>query len=297
VNMNWLNTHTYKILIMIFLIFVLLFLTVGCQENDNRSVQSEGMSTSGDITANDSEIISDTSESNRSEPTLEIGYTDFPPFEYTDGNGRAAGIGIDNMRDVLALLGYGEDDYNLTEYPWTRLMEMTTSGELDIAVDVYFTESRAEVFDYSIEPYETFLYQFMVPSDSMVKFDGNVFNSSVQNIGIVRGYQYGDVINALLDELGVAILEEPTSVDLLDGLIKGRYDVILESPSVAKYYLEQKGVFDQIRILEPVLDSRTSYYVFPKSKNHKVLRDDLDRVTRQLKDDGSYDRTRLEYLK
>jgi polar amino acid transport system substrate-binding protein len=81
--------------------------------------------------------------------------TDKPPFSYQDKKGKATGIEVDVMREVLARCGYGMRAIQVSK---ARLLAAVRSGEADAAASVqgkdngelYFSNDFIEYANYAI---------------------------------------------------------------------------------------------------------------------------------------------------
>lgn len=228
---------------------------------------------------------------------LKIGYTNFPPYEYKSDTGEAIGVGVDTLREALALLGYGQDDYVFEEYPWARLMEKGRKGQLDMVIDAFYTENREEFFYYSKGKYAIYDYHFIVNEDSLVEYNGEKLSENIKKIGVVRGYKYGDEIEAKIDSLMLERNETASSVDLLEGLLNNRYDMVIEASLFSEYYLKTKSKKEQVRYLEPSIGKKDAYILYPKvnTKNDDLIKN-LDRILEELRNDGIYQKIYRKYI-
>lgn len=226
---------------------------------------------------------------------VEIGYPEFPPYEYTETDGLPSGIIIETVKESLALAGFGLDDYVLKPIPWERLMDMGYNGEVDMVIEGLKTEERAKHLHFSNESIFELDFDMAVRDDSGLKYDGEMFNKDVAYIGAVRGYDYGENIYRKIDTLGLEIKIEPSTIELINGFKNGRYDLILEDENVVRYYLKEVGM-DSYSIYELNSDGHDSYIFYPKSRDILWLRDLVDEGIKRLKHDGGYESIVQEYF-
>lgn len=227
---------------------------------------------------------------------IQIGYTEFPPYEHTDENGNPRGICIESVKMALALKGFGPDDYVLQSYPWERLMDMGLKGEIDMIIEGMWSEERAEYLDFSKESIFVLDFDMAIRNDSELVYDGKAFSRPVDHIGVVRGYTYGLTIAEKISDLQMQIMYAPSTIELVDGLKNGRFEVILEDENVVRYYFNAMDMEDYSSVIEIGGDGQNSYLFYPKSRNMIWLRDLVDEGIVQVKNDGSYNRVVEEYF-
>jgi len=226
---------------------------------------------------------------------IEIGYPEFPPYEYTNEDGRPVGICIETVKEALALGGFGLDDYVLKPIPWERLMDMGFNGEVDMIIEGLKTEERAEYLHFSNVSIFMLDFDMAVRNDSQLVYDGNRFNRDIEYIGGVRGYDYGESIYKKLDTLGLDVKIEPSSSDLVESFSNNRYEIILEDENVVKYYLGEVGMADYT-IHELNANGHDSYLFYPKKRDVLWLRDLVDKGIERLKYDGGYNYIVKDYF-
>jgi|GEM_PF-1308424 len=227
---------------------------------------------------------------------LVIGLEDYAPSEYVDGEGNIVGIGIDLVKEAILRLGYSSDNFEFVVTPWSRLMEMGKLGEVDVLLDAFYTEGRSETFDYSDQVYAHYEFYFIALDKNKQSFDGRLFSKPVKTLGVVRGYQYSDEINELLEQHQLAIDEVGTPDELMEGLLNGRYDVIIETDIFAKFYLKEHSVEEKITLLWKPLDLMESFMMYPKINKMDTWRESIDKEIKNILNDGTYDNILNYYL-
>jgi polar amino acid transport system substrate-binding protein len=217
---------------------------------------------------------------------LVIGLEDYAPYEYVNQEGEIVGLGIDLMKEAFSRMGYGESSYEFAVYPWSRIMELGEKGELDIIIDAFYTDARNEKFDYSEEVYVEAQY-FFITRDPDLTYDGKSFSKEVKTIGIIRGYQYGEKIKSFLKDYQLILDEVATPDQLMEALLNGRYDVIVENNDFAMFYLKEHSRSENIYLLWSPLDSIKSFIMSPRLKGHSDLLKDIDKQIRELRKEGT----------
>lgn len=225
-----------------------------------------------------------------------IGLEDYPPYEYVDKRGYVIGIGVDVLREALSSSGVPESKYEFLVAPWSRLMEMGKRGDVDIVLDAFMTEERERLYYYSSQVYGVYEYYLIAMSDRNLDFDGEKFSSPVKRIGLVRGYAYGDKIETLITELGLVVDEVGTTDELIEGLLNGRYDLIVEAKENAQFYLKEHSVDHKLEYLWEPVDRVESYIIYSKKNNMEEWKDIIDKKIEEIKRQGTYQKIRNGYL-
>lgn len=93
--------------------------------------------------------------------------TDFPPFNYLDGNGRLSGFHVDLARSICAELEIA-DKCQIQALPWGELDAALQGGQGEaIVAGVSVTEDSRAKYAFS-RPYLQFPARFMMPKTSAV---------------------------------------------------------------------------------------------------------------------------------
>lgn len=77
---------------------------------------------------------------------LTAGYDENAPFHFSNQNGKVVGIDADILREALADIGFS---LQFEELPWSRILWMVETGELDIAIGAKYTDERSRFAHYS----------------------------------------------------------------------------------------------------------------------------------------------------
>ena len=86
----------------------------------------------------------------------------FPPYEYVDYNGRAAGFNIDIMNAVAEEMSL---NISVQPGPWHEVRSDLESGKIDFISGMFYSEERDEVVNFS-EPYITVSHAIFVRESS-----------------------------------------------------------------------------------------------------------------------------------
>lgn len=234
-------------------------------------------------------------EQYRREPLI-IGLEDYSPYEYVTEEGELAGIGYEIVREAICRMGYAESNYEFVVSPWSRIMEMGKKGDIDVILDAFYTEERTEQFEYSNEIYASDNYYFVALKHNNIMYDGDAFSESVKNIGIVRDYKYGKAIEERLKTYQGIIDEVSTADELVEGLLNGRYDVILTGDTQTKYYMKEHHKTEALSFLWKPLDTKNTYIMYPRVNDHAGLIEAIDEQIKEIRNDGTYEKIINYYI-
>ncbi len=81
--------------------------------------------------------------------SLRVGVYENPPKIYTDEEGIPRGFHAELIRAIAEVNGW---NINFVQGRWSDLLEMTRSGEIDIMLDVAYSERRSRMFAFNNEP-------------------------------------------------------------------------------------------------------------------------------------------------
>jgi polar amino acid transport system substrate-binding protein len=209
---------------------------------------------------------------------------EFPPLEFADANGKAQGIAVDIVTQVMTSLGHTVD---VKVFPWARGLEMTNAGEVDAIFTAYKTPEREAFLDYSKQVLIPQSVYFYAAKGSPVAFDGDLSKLTSKKIGVTSTISYGKKFDDYKDKLTterVADLEQN-----FQKLAAGRIDLVVSNVYTAETTLQKMQLGDKIvRLPVPVQESIPSYIAFSKKRNLSALRDEFDKTLAAMIKSGQY---------
>lgn len=173
---------------------------------------------------------------------LVVGYVDFPPFTYTNEQGRAAGYLNEITRQVAEHL---EQPLVFREMPAARLERGLRSGRVDVfqGIRVFADQSdQVRASDQVLLPIDLMVYQR--PGDTGCEGQERFAGARV---GILRGYEYGGLYNRLAEAGDVELMALNSRSSAYRVLINERVDCVLDYRRPARVALKKLG--------NPALDS------------------------------------------
>jgi polar amino acid transport system substrate-binding protein len=118
--------------------------------------------------------------------------TDFPPFNYLDGNGRLSGFHVDLARAICAELGI-IDRCQIQALPWGELEAALGKGDGEaILAGIAVTGENREKYAFS-RPYLHFPARFVMPKTSAVA-EPVVEKLQGKRVGVIAGSAHEDML-------------------------------------------------------------------------------------------------------
>lgn len=164
---------------------------------------------------------------------------DFPPIEFTDAQGHAAGIAMEYLDILSDSLGLRFDQSVNTS--WQEVVEKLKARELDMYAAAAPTPQRQEYANFTT-PYLNIPVMIFAKDDaprisSMADFAG-------KKVAIVQGYAVADMINN--DNWGMQIVLVPNILSALRAVQSGEADAFIGNVLSASYFIRQNYLTDII---------------------------------------------------
>jgi polar amino acid transport system substrate-binding protein len=185
---------------------------------------------------------------------VRLAYEQFPPFEYLE-DGQARGTNMDQIRNVCAELGLTPV---FLQRPWARALEDVRDGLVDGVFSLFRTSAREEFLFYADVPLaHEEVVVFVTREDLHLASIGDLRGL---NVGVIRGYSYGEGIRASLPE-NTAQFKDGTA--LLRMLCQGRIDAALTTRFAGEGLLAQLSC-DQTARVALTLSRRPLFIAFSR---------------------------------
>jgi polar amino acid transport system substrate-binding protein len=210
---------------------------------------------------------------------------DYPPYEYQE-QGEAKGMAVDLVREAFRRL---HRDVTVEVVPWPRALMMAKSGKVDGLFTVFRTAERQRYLDYC---QEVLIEQTVVPflrAGAASSPAGGIAGWSGLRVGLVNQISYGPYLDQMIHSGAFAKVE--WSNNFAEALRKfglARFDVLLASADVGRYYLRQQGIPGLARQLPQAIERVPSYLAWAATRHLKEWCEPFDRTLAQMKKDGAY---------
>jgi len=206
-------------------------------------------------------------------PRIRIGaMNDWPPFDFTDGNGRPSGIGADLVRELNRLLDHR---LQIVSGPWSRLYEQTRRGELDALLDITPKPSRAKDFLFT-RLYQDVPHVIVARRDSPFLASENALEG--KRLALEQGF--GNVEYFRREYPSVPVQLYPDTLAALEAVSRGDADAYAGNRVVALYLIGKEDLANlkvHGRLHKP--GSRLAIGV---PRDRAILRDILDQALQQI---------------
>lgn len=210
-----------------------------------------------------------------------------PPLEYEE-QGIIKGIAVDLVKEVFARM---QQPITLNIYPFARALGMLKEGKADAIFAIVKKPERELFLDY---PNEVLIEQtacLFVRKDAPIQFDGGFRPLSAYRFGILRGATYGPQWDEAVNAGIINKIEEVSDYrqNVLK-LVNGRLDIIIGPRLSMMYVIKALGQQDAVKELSPVIENVPTYLAFSKTRVAPDIKAQFDRLLKELKDDGTYDK-------
>ncbi|MBM7562464.1 HD domain-containing phosphohydrolase [Fusibacter tunisiensis] len=208
----------------------------------------------------------------------------YPPFSYIDANGQPAGYNVELAKAISEALGY---DYEIRLDEWHKVRSMLESGEIDIITGMFYTDDRAELYDFT--------NTHSVLSGDIFTLSGVQIDSLESLSGARIAVQKGDVVEEYLQSTGYAfeLISVPTVKEALDLLIEGevKYAGLLKIPGL---YVASELGYETVKAQN--LGFIAHNYAMAVKEGNEEMRLAIDGGLRLIKATGEYEVIHTKWL-
>ena len=205
------------------------------------------------------------------------------------------GYMIDVLQEIFEPNGITVD-YQLQD--WAEALDDVNNGKFDAVVGTDDEEAPGMIFPK--EEFGSMTIAFFVRLGTNFDYQ-SVDDLSEIKLGVINGYSYNDDIDeyvaANTDSGKVRVVSGDNALPtLIEKLVAGEIDVIVEDPNVMSYALGKAGV--RTLIQADTLDDPYALYVAfsPKKKSSKTYADLFDDGIKRLRKSGRLEEILSRYL-
>lgn len=195
---------------------------------------------------------------------VRVAYTDWFPYTFSAA-GHATGFEIEIADTVFKSLGVKAA---FVELPWRRCIESLEAGAVDAVVSMLDSDERRTYAIFPAESISSSVVMVTTLRESGLSFDGSPGSLRGGTVGIIDGFVYGDAFD---NDPGIIKDTSRGTSMLLDKLVQGRNDAIIENRVVLSAYAAEAGVLARLRFLEPPIVSQRLYLCFSKARGLEAL--------------------------
>ncbi len=215
---------------------------------------------------------------------------EFPPYEYREGQD-IVGIDVEMAQAVADKL---DMELVVEDMEFDSIVPAVVSGKQDIGVaGMTVTEDRLKSVDFT-DSYAQAVQVIIVKEDSKIK---SVDDLSVKGAGIKAGVQLGTtgdifVTDDFKKNKSGTVEEYNKGADAVQALVSGKIDCVVIDNEPAKKFVEAN---EGLKILDT--EYVTEEYAIAVSKDNAELKDKINTVLKELKEDGTLQKIVDKYIK
>ncbi len=206
----------------------------------------------------------------------------WPPF--IDPDSPSQGIILEIARAAYKTQNY---EIEMKFVPWARAIEGVKEADYDVLLGTWYTKERTEFLLYS-DSYLENKIKFIKRKGDNFEFNG-LDSLTGKNVGVVRGYGYGDAF------LSATNFNRPEGKNLMTSikkLVAERVDLTLEDEIVARAMLKKQApeLLDQVEFTKNALSTNPLHVTSGlKNSRHKKIIDAFNKGLKEIKNNGTLD--------
>lgn len=209
---------------------------------------------------------------------------DYSPYEINFGNNKFGGIYIETVLEAAKLLNI---KLTFKEFPWARCLVMIKKGHSDAIMTPFKTKERLKYMYFANEPIAYEETSLFTNKSNQINFNGNLNNLKKYNIGVVRGFSYGEKWDKMKFPYVTTVNSQR---NLIKMLVVRRVDVLIGTKYIIQYLAKEENASKHLVTLKPSLSRDAGYLAFSKIKgpSHKKLAIAFARAIRRVKKSKKY---------
>ena len=212
-----------------------------------------------------------------SDNVINVAYSDFPPFEFKEGD-KTVGLDAEIVTQVMARIGY---QVKLQSYPWKRALQLTEDGEVDAIMSLRKTPEREEKFIFA-DPISS-TQNFFFKSKSLDVVTDNLLDLKKYEVGIAGGYAYDvSFTDAKFPRQSVVSVDNPEFINLKK-IANKRIDLAICEINVCSYLINKNKEFSGIDYIKSIpLGKVESFYIAFSKKDMKKSNEIIAKFNSEL---------------
>ncbi|NUM54850.1 MAG: SpoIIE family protein phosphatase [Candidatus Hydrogenedentes bacterium] len=207
---------------------------------------------------------------------IKVGIYENRPMVFLDDDTRPAGLQVDIVSEIAKARKWPIEFVYGT---WQDCLARLEDGEIDVLLDIGYSDERAQRFDFTSESLFSTWAQVYVPPGSTLL---GIPDLEGKHIAVMRGDVHYAALQRLLRDFGIAVhyVEYDDYKDLMQAVEHKRVDAGLFSRIAGLQLESDYGVRRSSIVLDPI----QVRIAFPKGKNGDI-RDAIDADLRRMKRD------------
>jgi len=209
----------------------------------------------------------------------------YPPYEFTDRDGKPTGFNVDLTRAIAEVMGLNVE---IRLGPWSEMREGLDDGRVDIVQGMAFSPERTHEVDFSTPHAQLYQSIWVRRDDRRIRSIEDLHGKTV----IVMRNSIMQDFMVRFDPAAKLVLTD-TLAEALKLLNDGKYDCALVSKLTGKHLEKQLGLKRIIPVAQPII---TQPYGYAVKKGNQELLDKFNEGLAVLKRTGQYQEIRSKWL-
>lgn len=208
----------------------------------------------------------------------------FPPYEFTDSNGKIVGIDAEIAQAIAEDMGY---TLEIKDMEFDSLIAAVSSGSIDMVLaGMTVTEERKQSVNFS-DSYAKGVQSIIVPENSKIKGPDDLKGKKIA----VQAGTTGDIY--CTDDFGQKnISQYPNGAQATAALVNGQVDAVVIDNEPAKQFVAQN---EGLKILETAYAEED--YAIAIAKDNTELLENVNKTIKSLKESGKLAEIVGKYIK
>lgn len=213
---------------------------------------------------------------------LVVAYSNWPPYHYPDVSGAPAGLDIEILGNVLSSI---KCPFTLRQVPWKRALKEIEHGTVDVGIAASRNADRIQYAWFST-PYRHEAMVMFVRKDEVLKYSPRSLSDLAETdytVGLVLGIWYGEDLEALFQRkpsFRARVLQQLENKSLLNGLVRGRVDIVVSDLFNGVFAAREDGILDQVKVRPETINDNDVHFMFSKKT---LSKEEMQRINMMIK--------------
>jgi polar amino acid transport system substrate-binding protein len=224
---------------------------------------------------------------------LRVVIFELPPLEYKE-QGALKGAAVDIVTEVFSRM---KQPIRLELYPFARALKMIKEGDADAIFAIVKKPERELYLDFPSEVLIEQTASMFARKNAPIQFDGNFRKLCAYRFGILIGATYGPQWDEAVQTGIISKIEAvPDYRQNVLKLVNDRVDIIIGPRLPMLYAIEKLGQQGAVKELSPAIEIVPTYLAFSKTRVAPDIKAQFERILKDLKEDGTYDKIIQRYI-
>ena len=220
--------------------------------------------------------------SNKEKIKIKVGVEgDYPPYTFTDENGKMTGYDIDVMEEIARRRNL---DVEFIITPWDGIFLALESGKFDLLTNLSKTSEREQKYDFTDD--------YLISGAQIIVKKGRTDIKTLEDLKgkkvlICLGCNYQKILTDfdVKNEINAGNYEG-SEVIALEEISNGKIDATIHDRLVAAFFNKKKGT-EEIQTVGDIIEKTSVYFVFRKDQQAEEINKRVNKALEEMKADGT----------